>query len=67
MIMIIRMKLKEVVLRLFGQKGYDGMVLLEIVKEVGVKILVIYVFFESKEDLFMMVFEELMSVYNEYI
>ncbi|MEK3731635.1 MULTISPECIES: TetR/AcrR family transcriptional regulator [Paenibacillus] len=62
-----RTKLKEAALRLFGQKGYDGTALSEIAKEVGVKTPAIYAFFESKEDLFMSVFEESMSVYNEYI
>jgi AcrR family transcriptional regulator len=62
-----RTKLKEAALRLFGQKGYDGTALSEIAKEVGVKTPAIYAFFESKEDLFMTVFEESMNAYNEYI
>ena len=61
-----RSKLKEAALRLFGQKGYDGTALSEIAKEVGVKTPAIYAF-SSKEDLFMTVFEESMSAYNEYI
>lgn len=62
-----RNKLKEAALRLFGQKGYDGTALSEIAKAVGVKTPAIYAFFESKEDLFMTVFEESMSVYNEFV
>lgn len=62
-----RNKLKEAALRLFGQKGYDGTALSEIAKAVGVKTPAIYAFFESKEDLFLTVFEESMQAYNEYV
>ncbi|AIQ72453.1 TetR/AcrR family transcriptional regulator [Paenibacillus odorifer] len=60
-------KLKEVAMRLFGEKGYEGTALSEIAKEVGVKTPAIYAFFENKEDLFMTVFREAMQSYNTYI
>lgn len=60
-------KLKEVAMRLFGEKGYEGTALSEIAKEVGVKTPAIYAFFENKEDLFMKVFREAMQSYNTYI
>ncbi|MEK4291696.1 TetR/AcrR family transcriptional regulator [Paenibacillus sp. FSL R5-0914] len=60
-------KLKEVAMRLFGEKGYEGTALSEITKEVGVKTPAIYAFFENKEDLFMTVFREAMQSYNTYI
>lgn len=60
-------KLKEVAMRLFGEKGYEGTALSEIAKEVGVKTPAIYAFFENKEDLFMTVFREAMLSYNSYI
>ncbi|OMD38800.1 TetR/AcrR family transcriptional regulator [Paenibacillus odorifer] len=62
-----RNKLKEVAMRLFGEKGYEGTALSEITKEVGVKTPAIYAFFENKEDLFMTVFREAMLSYNTYI
>lgn len=60
-------KLKEVAMRLFGEKGYEGTALSEIAKEVGVKTPAIYAFFDNKEDLFMTVFREAMQSYNTYI
>ncbi|OPA80305.1 TetR family transcriptional regulator [Paenibacillus selenitireducens] len=62
-----RNKLKEVAMRLFGEKGYDGTALSEIAKEVGVKTPAIYAFYENKEDLFMTVFREAMQSYNTFI
>nr|WP_249923580.1 TetR/AcrR family transcriptional regulator [Paenibacillus odorifer] len=64
---LTRNKLKEVAMRLFGEKGYEGTALSEITKEVGVKTPAIYAFFENKEDLFMTVFREAMLSYNTYI
>ncbi|WP_339289240.1 TetR/AcrR family transcriptional regulator [Paenibacillus sp. FSL E2-0201] len=64
---LTRNKLKEVAMRLFGEKGYEGTALSEIAKEVGVKTPAIYAFFENKEDLFMTVFREAMQSYNTYI
>lgn len=64
---LTRNKLKEVAMRLFGEKGYEGTALSEIAKEVGVKTPAIYAFFENKEDLFMTVFREAMLSYNTYI
>lgn len=62
-----RHKLKEVAMRLFGEKGYEGTALSEIAKEVGVKTPAIYAFYENKEDLFMTVFREAMESYNTFI
>ncbi|WP_308860307.1 TetR/AcrR family transcriptional regulator [Paenibacillus radicibacter] len=59
-------KLKEVAMRLFGEKGYDGTALSEIAKEVGVKTPAIYAFYASKEDLFMTAFREAMEAYNAF-
>ena len=67
MSVLTRNKLKEVAMRLFGEKGYEGTALSEIAKEVGVKTPAIYAFFENKEDLFMTVFREAMLSYNTYI
>lgn len=66
-IVLTKNKLKEVAMRLFGEKGYEGTALSEIAKEVGVKTPAIYAFFENKEDLFMTVFREAMQSYNTYI
>lgn len=41
-------KLKEVAMRLFGEKGYEGTALSEIAKEVGVKTPAIYAFLRIK-------------------
>lgn len=60
-------KLKNVAMRLFGEKGYDGTALSEIAKEVGVKTPAIYAFYDNKEDLFMTVFREAMESYNSYV
>lgn len=48
--------IKEVVLIFFVEKGYDGIVFLEIVKVVGIKILLLYVYFVLKEVLFLEVY-----------
>ncbi|GAB6928894.1 efflux SMR transporter transcriptional repressor SugR [Paenibacillus sp. JCM 10914] len=60
-------KLKNVAMKLFSEKGYDGTALSEIAKEVGVKTPAIYAFFENKEDLFMTVFREAMESYNSFV
>lgn len=66
-LLLTKDKLKNVAMRLFGEKGYEGTALSEIAKEVGVKTPAIYAFYENKEDLFMTVFREAMESYNTYI
>ncbi len=51
--------IKDVALDLFGQKGYEDTSLADIAKVVGIKKPSIYNHFQSKEDLFIEVLEDL--------
>src|SRR5690606_4897112 len=47
--------------RLFAEKGYEGMTMKEIAREVGIKAPSLYAFFESKEDIFLHIYREVME------
>jgi AcrR family transcriptional regulator len=53
-------KIKHAALRLFGLKGYEDTSLLEIASSVGIKKPSIYNHFESKEDIFTAVLDDLL-------
>ncbi|MDF2725734.1 MAG: TetR family transcriptional regulator [Paenibacillus sp.] len=53
--------IKNVALRHFAAKGYDGTPLSAIAKEVGIKTPSLYAHFESKEQLFFSVFDDVME------
>lgn len=58
-------KIKAAALRLFARNGYDGVPLSDIAKEVGLKTPSLYAHFKSKDDLFLAVFEECLSVHTD--
>ncbi len=47
--------------RLFAEKGYEGMTMKEIAREVGIKPPSLYAFFKSKEDIFMHIYRGIIS------
>lgn len=47
--------------RLFAEKGYEGMTMKEIANEVGIKPPSVYAFFKSKEDVFMHIYNDILS------
>jgi AcrR family transcriptional regulator len=51
--------------RLFAEKGYEGMTMKEIAREVGIKAPSLYAFFESKEDIFAHISRNVMSDHLE--
>lgn len=51
-------------LRLFSQKGYDGVSMREIASAVGIKGASIYNHFKGKEDIFNAIFTEMMKRYD---
>ncbi|UUZ83400.1 TetR/AcrR family transcriptional regulator [Paenibacillus sp. P26] len=56
--------IKAAALRLFALRGYDGVPLSEIAKEVGIRTPSIYAHFSSKDDLFMAVFEDVLAEHS---
>ncbi|MBB3110621.1 AcrR family transcriptional regulator [Paenibacillus phyllosphaerae] len=54
-------KLKQAAMVLFTESGYEGTSLSEIAKAVGIKTPSIYAHFESKEQLFMSVLEDVLA------
>ncbi|EJL41332.1 transcriptional regulator [Brevibacillus sp. CF112] len=62
--MTTRDKIKAVALTQFAKGGYEGTPLSAITKEVGVTTPAVYAFFGSKEDLFLSIFEDVLS--NHY-
>ncbi|WP_028776100.1 TetR/AcrR family transcriptional regulator [Shimazuella kribbensis] len=60
-------KIKEVACRQLAEKGYERTTLSSIAKEVGIKTPSIYAFYKSKEDLFMVVYKDLLQDYYLYI
>lgn len=54
-------KIKEAALKVFAQKGFDGTTVKEIAAESGLKPSSIYSHFSSKEELFMIIWEECMK------
>lgn len=55
-------KIKQVALHLFAEKGYEGTALSEIARNAGIKTPSIYAHFKSKEDLFLTVYHDVISV-----
>ncbi|MHC5251208.1 TetR/AcrR family transcriptional regulator [Listeria kieliensis] len=53
--------LKKAALTLFSEKGYDGTALSEIAKRAGIKTPSIYAHFESKEELYLTIYREVMQ------
>lgn len=47
--------------QLFAEKGYEGMTMKEIAKEVGIKAPSVYAFFKSKEDVFLHIYREILN------
>lgn len=60
-------KIKEIARKQLADKGYDGATLSSIAKEVGIKTPSIYAFYKNKEDLFMVVYKDLLVDYYENI
>ncbi|MFE5323471.1 TetR/AcrR family transcriptional regulator [Paenibacillus sp. NPDC056579] len=56
-------KIKEAALRLFAQYGYEGTALAEIAKAVGIKAPSLYAHFKSKEELFLVIFDEVLQAH----
>ncbi|GFP74109.1 TetR/AcrR family transcriptional regulator [Clostridium fungisolvens] len=54
-------KVKKAALKVFAQKGFDGTTVKEIATESGLKPSSIYSHFSSKEELFMIIWEECMK------
>ena len=60
-------KILEVSLALFAQKGFDGVSVREIAKEVGVRESALYKHYKNKEDILDKIIEEMISnIRNEY-
>ena len=55
----------EKALELFSRKGYDATTLREIAKEVGITQSSLYKHYKSKEDIFISIFNEMKSRYDE--
>ena len=53
-------------LKLFSQKGYDGVSMREIAYAVGIKGASIYNHFKGKEDIFNAIFDEMKSRYDDF-
>jgi len=51
----------EAAARLFAEKGYEGMTMKEIAREVGIKAPSLYAFFENKEDILLHIYRNVMS------
>ena len=54
-------KILEVSLALFAQKGFDGVSVREIAKEVGVRESALYKHYKNKEDILDKIIEEMIS------
>lgn len=54
-------KIKEAAIRLFAEHGYLGMTIKEIAKEVGIKPPSVYSFFESKREIFLEIYDEMLG------
>ncbi len=51
----------EAATRLFADKGYEGMTMKEIAREVGIKAPSLYAFFESKEHIFLHIYRDIIA------
>lgn len=56
-------KIKEAALRLFAQNGYEATPLSEIAKAVGIKTPSLYAHFKSKEELFLVIFDDVLQAH----
>lgn len=56
-------KIKEAALRLFAQYGYEATPLSEIAKAVGIKAPSLYAHFKSKEELFLVIFDDVLQAH----
>ncbi|RKQ12373.1 TetR/AcrR family transcriptional regulator [Ureibacillus endophyticus] len=56
--------IKDAAITLFSQKGYEATTLNEIATKVGIKKPSLYVYFSSKQELFLTIFEELLEEYK---
>lgn len=59
-----KQKILEEALKLFAQRGYDGVSMREIAAAVGIKGASIYNHFKGKEDIFNGIFDEMMRRYD---
>lgn len=59
--MSTRQAIIEAAARLFAEKGYEGMTMKEIAREVGIKAPSLYAFFESKEDILLHIYRNVMT------
>lgn len=59
--MSTRKAIVDTAARLFAEKGYEGMTIKEIANQVGVTPPAVYAFFKNKEDVFLQIYEELLS------
>lgn len=62
MIILTKEKIKVAALKLFANNGYEGTSLENIAKEVGIRKASIYSHFESKEELFLTVFTDILNL-----
>ncbi|MGN8646248.1 TetR/AcrR family transcriptional regulator [Gracilibacillus sp. HCP3S3_G5_1] len=65
--MSTKKQIKEVAVRLYTEKGYEGATLKEIAKEVGIKPPSIYAFFANKEDLFIQVYQDTLNEHAKIV
>lgn len=65
--MSTREKIKEAALRLFADKGFVGMTMNEIAKEVGIKAPSIYAFYKNKQDLFLELYSDVLRGHSTIV
>jgi len=65
--MSTREKIKEAALHLFAEKGFVGMTMSEIAKEVGIKAPSIYAFYKNKQDLFLELYEDVLRDHSTIV
>lgn len=61
----MKQKIVEESLRLFSEKGYEGVSMREIASAVGIRGASIYYYFKGKEDIFHAIFEEMTKRYDD--
>lgn len=59
--------IKQEAIALFAQKGYEATTLNDIASQVGIKKPSLYVYFSSKEELFLSVFDDLLQEYQSVV
>lgn len=60
-------KIKQVALQLFAEKGFVGMTMSEIAKEVGIKAPSIYAFYKNKQDIFLELYNDVLKEHSTTI